>query len=81
MIREAAVMIFGRIYTGKRHHDALRAARLCGIDRQHLQRARQGFITDDGRFLDRKAAAEHALACGQVKTLKDSECLYSEDLY
>lgn len=81
MIRAAAILVFGKVYTGKRHSDAFRAARFCGLDRLDLQKATQGFVTDDGRFLDRKVAAGHALACGQVKTLKDPNCLYSEDLY
>jgi hypothetical protein len=41
----------------------------------------QGFVTDDGRFLDRKAAGEHALAHGQILSLGHPPNLYSEDLW
>ena len=43
----------------------------------------QGFVTDDGKFLDRYAAMQHAIACGQLPPDADKECkeLYSEDLW
>jgi hypothetical protein len=43
----------------------------------------QGFVTDTGRFVDRKEGARIALAAGQVtrETMHDPRCLYSEDLY
>lgn len=40
-----------------------------------------GFLRDDGAFLDREAAGEHALQCGQVKELHMGNELYSEELY
>lgn len=48
------------------------------------RRDMEGFITDDGRFLDRVQAADHAYACGQL--IKGSEeprieVLFSEDLW
>ena len=39
----------------------------------------QGFLTDNGRFLDRKQAAAHAYECGQVPELADS--VISEELW
>lgn len=41
----------------------------------------QGFITATGEFVDRRRAAELALACGQIKALKTPPDLYSEDLW
>lgn len=43
----------------------------------------QGFLDDEGRFLDRVAALEHALACNQVKdpTKIRADRLFSEDLW
>jgi hypothetical protein len=38
-----------------------------------------GFLTDDGEFLDRSSAADHAFECGQISCNKPE--LYSEDLW
>lgn len=40
---------------------------------------RQGFITSQGRFVDRSEAAQIALAAGQIEKFKP--LLYSEDLW
>lgn len=70
------------IVTGKRHCDCLNTARELGIDRLKISNAIQGFLTTRLAFLDRRAAAIHALECGQIKGLKFSDTeLYSEDLY
>jgi len=44
----------------------------------------EGFLTDKGEFLDRRSAADHAYACGQL--IEDAETerievLMSEDLW
>lgn len=43
----------------------------------------QGFLTNDGTFMNRYAAMQHAIACGQLPPDADKECkeLYSEDLW
>jgi len=44
----------------------------------------QGFTTDTGEFLDRKAAFLHAVACGQLRGAEDliaPSVLTSEDLW
>ena len=41
----------------------------------------QGFLTATGEYVDRRRAAELALACGQIATLKTPPDLYSEDLW
>ena len=38
-----------------------------------------GFLTDEGEFLDRSSAADHAFECGQITCNKPE--LYSEDLW
>ena len=38
-----------------------------------------GFLTDEGEFLDRSSAADHAFECGQIPRNKPE--LYSEDLW
>lgn len=42
----------------------------------------QGFLTNTGRFVDRKEGAKIALATGQIKELKyQPNTLFSEDLW
>jgi hypothetical protein len=41
----------------------------------------QGFVTDEGRFVDRLEGAAIALAAGQIAALKWPPDLYSEDLW
>ena len=76
MIKESAVKKNGFIYTGKRHCDILNGVEPFGF----LKDGEQGFITDTGKFLNRKEAGLHAINCGQVKRLLGG-ILYSEDLY
>lgn len=42
---------------------------------------RQGFLTDAGRYVNRRDAAVLALAAGQVDKLIAAPDLYSEDLW
>ena len=44
-----------------------------------FSRGEQGFITNEGKFLDREEAARHAYFHGQVSRLKLA--LFSEDLW
>ena len=46
-------------------------------------RTEQGFLTNDGRFLNRYDAMQEAIRCGQVPSGADKLCaeLYSEDLW
>jgi len=76
-----------------RHHNALHALfeqfkDKQTIDRKHASYAGevQGFLTDTGEFLDRRAALIHARACGQPLLRKHGEGyqgdeLFSEDLW
>lgn len=41
----------------------------------------QGFLDENGNFLDRIEAAEYALSCGQITKLEDPPELFSEDLW
>lgn len=45
--------------------------------------AEQGFITDQGRFVDRRKAKKIAIAEGQIidQSRKQDDSLYSEDLW
>ena len=74
------------IVCGLRHGDCYKIIRQ--LDNKHTQWSEEGFITNDGVFLNRKDAFKHASNCGQLSksTLwykedhKENE-LYSEDLY
>jgi hypothetical protein len=79
MITEAAIMKDGVIYkcgVGTRHYHIIRSQPF-----QFFSNAEstQGFVTDEGKFLDRMEAATHAFMCGQLKVTKGR--LYSEDLW
>ena len=57
-------------------------------DRRLYGQVVEGFIDNDGHFLDRKEAYKHTIECGQLsKTVRwqkfdhDDKELYSEDLY
>ena len=77
MIKEAAILKDGVIYTGKRHNEIIEANKSIlghfGSDEV------QGFVTDCGDFVNRQVAAEIAVYRGQVA--KYVQTLYSEDLY
>jgi hypothetical protein len=78
MIKEAAILKDGIIYTGRRHHNIMwdnPKGMFKGED------AIQGFVTDDGKFVDRIEGAKIALESGQIKQLNWPPNLYSEDLY
>lgn len=86
MITESAVWHRGILYKGKRHHDCIRSA----VEATGIKPVigDQGFITDEGLYLNRYEAAQHAIACGQIVAGKakirhefDGKCLYSEDLW
>jgi hypothetical protein len=82
MIKEAAILKDGIVYTGHRHNNIL-----CDKSRPFafLRDGIQGFVTDTGIFMNRKDAANHAFECGQTKENKNitrpSTGLLSEDLY
>lgn len=77
-IRCAAIKLNGKVYVGKRHSDVIwNMVKIHGIEPPIS--GKQGFVTKDGEFVDRKEAAEIAFKCGQI--LKPSTELFSEDLY
>lgn len=76
-IKEAAVVHRCQVFTGKRHSDAIRKA----VESTGIKPVigAQGFVTEDGEFVDRKSAAVIAFKAGQIAEPKKK--LYSEDLY
>lgn len=68
------------IMTAKRHPEVFRKMREAGIQYERTTHI-QGFMTDDGRFLDRFKARDHAIACGQLRKNYEYPELFSEDLW
>lgn len=67
-----------------RHADAFYIiSQFVGASEIDKPRTEQGFLTHEGKFLDRYDAMQHAIACGQLPPDADKECkeLYSEDLW
>jgi len=85
MIDSSAILIERQFNTfilikGRRHADCFRKALIEGFPTSVY--CTQGFVTDQGEFLDREQAAIHALNCGQITELKyGGNILYSEDLW
>lgn len=83
MITHVAIRYNGIHYSMRgpyRHHDVIRMIAKengVGIAGPDVQ----GFLDHTGRFLTRKQAMNHALACGQVTGRQRMEELYSEDLW
>jgi hypothetical protein len=80
MIKEAAIKTKNeKIHTGRRHCDIIKFAQDFNWPKDYFKNSTQGFIDFNGKFYDRKKAAEIAFECGQIKEKKD--ILFSEDLY
>ena len=92
MIAKACVIIHTKKEYGDReitipchrHADAFYIiSQLLDSEEIDKPRTEQGFLTHDGTFLNRYAAMQHAIACGQMFP-EDAVCcaeLYSEDLW
>jgi hypothetical protein len=79
----AAIDYKGTIICGLRHSDCYKVLRRWISDDDLPERDKQGFLTTENRFVDRKEAWKIALANDQVVYGKDSsdEFLISENLY
>lgn len=68
-----------------RHLDAHSIMYYVGLDDEDCCNYKEGFITNNGDFLDRQEAYQHALECGQLpKNIREhsfNQTLFSEDLY
>jgi hypothetical protein len=74
----------GIVVCGRRHHNCYYTA--WGLNEGHVEhlheannKAIQGFLTSDDRFVDRKEGAKIAMEYGQIT--QSTDCLFSEDLY
>ncbi len=78
-IKEAAIVFDGKIWTGSSHAQIIRTIVLV-TNGKMVRGEMQGFVADNGGFFDRVEAGKIALAAGQVKELRNSQMLFSEDL-
>ena len=78
----AAIRWEGEVHTGRRHDIIIhRIARTMG---KYCKGGEQGFVTDDGTFVDREEGLKIALASGQLdmsKKIGNKNQLFSEDIY
>lgn len=87
MIKEAAIKrkSDGQVWTGKRHGNVI--SKIISEGRTKTvtnDKFIQGFVTDDGKFVDRCEAFKIAAACNQIINKEDpwaAPTLMSEDLY
>lgn len=80
-IKEAAVRLDGKLYTGKRHGEIIQKIAAESADRVLIRQPDQGFVTEDGQFVTRVEAAEIAFRAGQIEQDLRGQPLMSEDLY
>ena len=74
----AAVRQAGRVWIGKRHPEIMARMREAGCKR--VTQRQQGFVLEDGSFVSRDVARDHARESGQVDE-GFSKVLTSEDLW
>lgn len=85
MIKESAIKRTsdGKIWTGKRHGHAMKIMRGEGIQEIEEPEYIHGFMTHDGKFVDRKEAFIIAMECEQFLDPSDPwspPTLMSEDI-
>ena len=68
----------GIVVCGRRHHNALMTL-LEFAKEPKGEKVKQGFLTNQDRFVTRKEAAQLAYKCGQIS--KEQKTLFSEDLW
>lgn len=80
MIIASAILWEDKIYTGKRHCNIISDM----VTKHGIKppiKGKQGFIDENGNFLDRKTAAKIAIETKQIEKLNWPPLLYSEDLW
>ncbi len=78
-IKSAAIIHDGKPWTGYRHHLIMRdIIEVCGPEAAPIN-GEQGFMTDEGLFVDRETAARIAFESGQMPT--HVKRLFSEDIW
>jgi hypothetical protein len=64
-----------------RHHDVIRRLASTGVITAVIASCEQGFLTSDGRFVDRREAKRIAFTAGQLKQETHPTELFSEDVW
>lgn len=79
----SAILVEGRIWTGKRHYTLIQQAVEDLGEGTKVFQEQQGFWTNDNRFLTRKQALAIVLSNGQLKRedMINKGVLTSEDLW
>lgn len=84
-IDRVAIRFLGEVFSlprPKRHHDVIRHIVTTKPHIQTVAGGAQGFITSNGRFVDREEALVIAIRQDQIKVKTGSpQRLYSEDLW
>ena len=75
----AAINERGKIWTGRRHHEIIRAIVEARGRAEGPVYGEQGFLVDDGRFVGREEAAQIAFDAGQIPALICR--LFSENVF
>jgi len=79
MIAQAAIRQNGKVHVGRSHGDII--FDMARGDSYDPVGAEHGFVTESGRFVDRREAYEVALKSGQIQDgLRFNRCLFSQDL-
>ena len=83
-IISSACKLNDKIYTGFRHSDCFKKMFADGAAFADKPFIVQGFMDEDGNFLNRKEAFERAVECGQIKDegeTPENRILVSEDVW
>ncbi len=82
-IKEAAYKLLDSdtVYTGHNHAKVRDKMIKDGVQPPIDNKAEDGFVTEEGRFVNRLDAADIAIKSGQIKKLDHPPELYSEDLH
>ena len=76
----AALKLNNTIYTGETHAHCFEVMHKKKVPYEELKNVEQGFLTENGKFVDRKLAVEIAKYFNQIKVKHPPEDeLYSED--
>jgi len=84
MIHAVAIRYKGTTYTlpqPARHYNLIEMIAEDTGENFVFGQGEQGFLRDDGAFLNRVEAGKHALECGQVSKLHVGDALYSEEVW
>jgi hypothetical protein len=78
IVSSAVISADGRLFVGTRHDECYHSMISAGVS--HVD-ARQGFVTNQCRWLDRKEALAFAIKTNQLRSRGTDGVLYSEDLW